>query len=124
MLVASAALCAAGARAAHAQEITLAIGSWCPYVCAQGDAPGLDGFVAEIARAALEPHGARVAFVVAPYERAIALVRANRANGIVAVTREDAPELVFPGIEQGFTVNRFFVRAGDPWRYRGLESFL
>jgi polar amino acid transport system substrate-binding protein len=111
-------LCSGPARAA---ELRMAIGSWCPFVCTREDAGGLNGFLPDIAAAILAREGVQLVLVPSSYSRAIALVKDNQVQAMAA-TKEDAPDLVYPALEQGRTSNTFFVRADNPWRYGGLAS--
>lgn len=110
-----------GSAAATAGEtVTLVADSWCPYNCdAKSPQPG---FVVEIAKQAFGKHGIEVNYTVMPWARAIDSVRSNKYTAIVGASREDAPDFVFPSVEQGWMVNSFYVRKGNPWRYKGVES--
>ena len=47
-------------------------------------------------------------------------VRQGDFTIMACMYREDAPDLVFPAVPLGKSVNRFFVRKGNPWRFDWL----
>lgn len=92
----------------------------CPYLCAPES--GRPGFLVEIARAAFEPRGYRVEVADVPWSRAIQQAKRGDIAGLVGAMRRNAPDLVYPEVEQAFTRMGFFVKRSNPWRYAGLVS--
>jgi polar amino acid transport system substrate-binding protein len=113
-------VCAAPPGAAA--ELRLVTGSWCPFECAEQEADGLKGYLNELAAAILAADGSALHFVATSYLRGIEMVSSGQADLLVGIAREDAPTLVYPELEQGITGHTFFVKAGNPWRYRGPDS--
>jgi polar amino acid transport system substrate-binding protein len=107
--------------AARAQEVKLTVGNWCPFMCVGGDETAR-GYLVDLTAAVFEHEHLKVSFVAVPYARALHLVRENRIQGLVGTTRPEAPDLVYPELEQGLSGSTFFVRADNPWRYRGPDS--
>ena len=105
---------------AHAETITLVADNWCPYNCdPKSEKPG---FVIEIAQKAFGKHGISIDYSVVPWTRAIEDTRQNKYTAIVAASRTDAPDFVFPSIPQGHMHNAFYVKKGNPWRFKDVDS--
>ncbi|MCP4577396.1 MAG: amino acid ABC transporter substrate-binding protein [Deltaproteobacteria bacterium] len=93
---------------------------WCPYNCAS-DAE-LPGYTIEVAKRIFEKAGHKLEYEIAPWSRSIKLVKEGHATAIVGVTRNEAPELIFPEQEFGISVIHFFKRKGFPWNFAGVAS--
>lgn len=102
--------------AAHAETVTLAADTWCPYNCAEG------GYMVEIARDIFQKNNIDVDYRVMPWKEAVEKARDGEVDGIVGATRDDAPDFVFPASLQGMSDMRFWVRDDSPWIYSGLDS--
>lgn len=101
--------------------ITIRADEWCPYNCEpHSDAPG---FMVEIAIRIFEEKGHTVDYAIMPWARAIQDTRKGKYNAIIGAGKEDAPDFVYPDIEQAQMVNVFYVKAGVPWTYQGVASF-
>ncbi len=103
-----------------ADTILLKSDVWCPYNCAP-DAK-LPGYAVEIAERILEKAGHTLKYETAPWSRALKLVKDGDTSAIIGVTKNEAPELIFPEQEIGISVIHFFKRKECPWNYRGIES--
>ncbi len=106
--------------AVRAETITIVADSWCPYNC-EPDAERT-GFMIEIAKRAFAKHNITVEYSIAPWSRAIEDTRQHKHTAIVGAARDDAPDFVFPAIEQGQMRNMFYVKKGNPWRFTGMDS--
>ena len=101
--------------------ITIRADEWCPYNCEpKSDLPG---FMVEIAVKIFESKGHTVDYDIMPWARAIQDTRKGKYNAIIGAGKEDAPDFIFPAIEQAQMVNVFYVRKGFPWQYAGVASF-
>jgi len=103
-----------------ADTILLKSDLWCPYNCAP-DAR-LPGYAVEITKRILEKAGHTLTYENTPWSRALKLVKDGDSSAIIGVTRNEAPELIFPEQEIGISVIHFFKRKGTPWRYSGIAS--
>lgn len=103
-----------------ADTILLKSDLWCPYNCAP-DAQ-LPGYAIEMAATILEKAGHKLRYEVAPWSRALRLVKDGDISAVIGVTKNEAPELIFPDQEIGISVIHFFKRKGDPWKYSGVGS--
>lgn len=106
--------------AAQADEVVLAADILCPVNCEPGsDKPG---YIVEIARAILEPHGHTVKYQVLPFARAIEETRRGDIDGVLGALKYDTPDFVFPEHEQGMLDEVFFVKKDSTWTYDGIDS--
>jgi polar amino acid transport system substrate-binding protein len=119
VLVVGVLLTAVLATAGAQKIISLEADYWMPF---NGDGKAETGYMIDIAKAVFEPKGYQVTFTVTPWARAVADTRSGKANAVVAAGVDDAPDFVFPKEEQGLGVQTFYVKAGSPWKYSGVES--
>lgn len=76
----------------------------------------------EIAQRAFARNHITVRYETMPWTDAIERARKGEFSGIVGAAQGDAPDFVFPSIAQGAVQNRFYVKAGRNWRYKGMRS--
>ena len=100
--------------------ILLKSDTWCPYNCALGNK--LPGYTIEIAKRIFEKAGHKLKYEIAPWSRALKLVKEDDITAIVGVTKNEAPELIFPEQEFGISDIHFFKRKGFDWIFAGTES--
>ena len=105
--------------AAMADTITLKADYYMPY---NGDGKTETGYALDIAKAIFESKGHKIAFVMTPWDRAVAEARNGKCNGVIGASTSDTPDFVFPAEEQGESVMLFCVKGGSPWRFTGVES--
>ena len=96
---------------------------WLPAMAGGDDKSDLPGFMVEIAVKIFESKGHTVDYDIMPWARAIQDTRKGKYNAIIGAGKEDAPDFIFPAIEQAQMVNVFYVRKGFPWQYAGVASF-
>lgn len=108
------------AAVANAETVTIVGDPWCPYNCeAVGNRPG---FGIEIAKEVFGAGRIEVAYQTLSWDVAVEKTRAGEFTAIIGASKEDAPDFVFPQRAIGSSNNVVVVRAGDPWKYSGLES--
>lgn len=106
--------------AARADVITIAADEWCPYNCVpDSDTPG---YMIEIAKAVFEPKGHTVQYVTVNWSRAVDSCRKGKYTAVVGAAKGDAPDFIFPEIDQGMIQNAFFVKKGTNWKYTDVNS--
>ena len=105
---------------AFPDTILLKSDTWCPYNCAL-DAK-LPGYTIEIARKIFEKAGHKLEYEITPWSRALKLVKEDDITAVVGVTRNEAPELIFPEQEFGISDIFFFKRKGFDWVFSGTAS--
>jgi len=121
-LAACAVLAGLRVSAGDPKLIKVGKGDWCPYVCEASDAGGKLGYAAHMIRTIFGKAGYKVEFVSVNYPRGIKMVRDGEHAIMACMYREDAPDLVFPKVPLGKSVNSFFVKSSNPWRFKGLQS--
>jgi polar amino acid transport system substrate-binding protein len=106
---------------AFSDTILLQSDIWCPYNCAPDSK--LPGYAIEIAKKIFEKAGHKFKYEVAPWSRSLKLAKEGQITAIVGVSRNEAPELIFPEQEFGISAIHFFKRKGFPWKFEGIGSF-
>ena len=105
---------------AFPDTILLKSDTWCPYNCAS-DAK-LPGYTIEVAKRIFEKAGHKLKYEIAPWSRSLKLVKGGDITAVVGVTKNEAPELIFPEQEFGISAIHFFKRKGFAWNFSGMES--
>ncbi|MGB4073977.1 substrate-binding periplasmic protein [Pseudomonas sp.] len=110
-----------------AQPLQVALDDYCPYYC-KADTPGEDrladppGFVIEILQHAFGSGPDDIRYHFLPWKRSVQELSQGTLDAIVIAAREEAPELVYPSIEQGRSQGCFYKKRGAPWVYAGPDS--
>jgi len=109
-----------GFSVSHAETVTIRADAWYPV----NGQPGSDrpGYMIELASTILAGHGYSVDYQTMPWERAVDSVRKGKYDCVVGAFRGDTPDFVFPRENWGRFATWFYTRAGNPWRYTGLDS--
>ena len=66
------------------EELRMAVGSWCPFVCTSAEASGRAGLLPDIATEILARRGVRLVLVPSSYSRAIALLKKGELQAMAA----------------------------------------
>ncbi len=107
--------------------IRVGIDDYCPYYC-KADSPQASrlaeapGFVIEIMQHAFGSKPDEIIYKFLPYNRSQHEVANGNLDAIVITTREEAPDLIFPDIEQGRSQGCFYKKSSNPWLYSGPRS--
>lgn len=109
-----------GVSVSHAETITIRADEWYP-VNGQPDSDR-PGYMIELASTILAGHDYSVDYQTMPWERAVDSVRKGKYDCVVGAFRGDTPDFVFPRENWGRIATGFYTRAGNPWRYTGLNS--
>lgn len=107
-------------HAAYAETITIVADVWCPYNCEANS--NKKGLMIEIAQRAFARNNIQVEYKTMPWTQAIKETREGKYNAIVGASHDDAPDFIFPSIQQAEMRNTFYVKKGSNWRYTGLDS--
>ncbi len=102
------------------ESIDIVADTWCPYNC-NPKSPH-PGFMVDIAKKAFARHNISVNYIVLPWTIAIDETRKGKHTAIVGASIDDAPDFIYPSINQGFMQNYFYVKKGNSWRYAGTDS--
>ncbi len=102
---------------ASCETVTLVADEWPPFNGKPGSRQ--EGYIVDIARKVFEGHGLKVVYRLAPWTRAVEMTRSGEADGAIGASKTDAAGCVFPREELSRNTLAFFVRKGNPWRFRG-----
>jgi polar amino acid transport system substrate-binding protein len=107
---------------AQEKVITLEGDSWPPYV--MDPAGGRNGFMVDMAVAALAQSGYEVKYKDMPWSRALEDTEKGKTDGAVGIYYSDAlhRKFIVPTEEMGISINKFFVRGDSAWTYTGTRS--
>ena len=101
-------------------EIILAADYWCPFNCQpQSSQPG---YMIEVAQRIFAQHNIKVNYQIIPWSRALKMCRKGEIAAVVGGYQSDAPDFIYPTIEQGMIGFSFFSLRNMNWRYLGLTS--
>lgn len=106
-----------------AEEIVVIQGDvWPPYV--MDPASGKNGFMIDIAAAALEGTNYRIQYANVPWSRALDGADKGTISGVVGIYETEAKlhAYVIPSEELGLSVNHFYTRTDSTWKYQGVSS--
>ncbi len=106
----------------YAETLTIGTGEWCPYICDPNIHNGLEGYLADVTSIVFKKAGYKIQLKKLPMERAFIMCRKGKIDGLLAIYREDAPDLIFPKKEQIINTEIFLTRKGNPWKYTGMQS--
>lgn len=101
------------------KEVRLLADPWCPHNCEDQAKPG---YMVEIAKKAFEKHGYKVTYEIVPWARAVEEVKQGKADAIVGAAKGDAPDFVFPSLEQGHSQNAYYTLPESKWEFKGHGS--
>lgn len=109
-----------GGLVAEPRELTMVADPWCPYNCEPGDTQ-TEGFLVELAKAALEPLGYKIHYKQVSWDDAIPAVRNGTYDILIASDPEESPGFVFPTYYAscGYAL---FARKGEGFAYHGPNS--
>lgn len=106
-------------RNEYFRTIVVGADEWCPYNCEPGhEAPG---YVIELLQRIFTDSGFSVEYVVKPWKRVLHEVRMGYMDAAVGAITVEAPDLVYPDAECGFTRTGLY-RANPSWTYTGPKS--
>lgn len=80
------------------------------------------GYMIDLARIIFAAHGYQVNYKNMPWDRDLMSVKKGNDDCVVGAFHSDAPGFVFPDESWGVAVIGIYVKKGNPWRYRGLDS--
>lgn len=105
----------------ESRVVRLVADNWCPVSCdAAAGTP--QGYAVDLARAVFTAAGYRVEYSLQPWARAVGETRAGRADAIVGILEENAPDFIYPRESIGTNTNVFFTLASNHWDFQGMAS--
>lgn len=76
----------------------------------------------DIAREVFEEKGIEVQYMTMPWKRALAETRKGVYTAAIGASKTDATGFVFPEEELARTKLAFYVKKGNPWKFKDIES--
>ena len=80
------------------------------------------GYMVEVMEKIFEPLGYTIDYKVVPLKRGLKNVAKGKLDATLAVSRTNAPNLIFPKEEFGSISDAFYVKKGTQWRFVGMDS--
>ncbi|MDD4972974.1 MAG: transporter substrate-binding domain-containing protein [Bacteriovorax sp.] len=105
---------------ASGETIILTGDKWCPFNCDPHSARM--GYMIEVAKIIFERKGHNIDYQVNSWIKSIENVRNSKATGLVATTKLDAPDFIFPQKSMGTNKDCFYVRAKDLWEFNEISD--
>ncbi|WP_157981016.1 substrate-binding periplasmic protein [Idiomarina tyrosinivorans] len=105
---------------AKADTLTMVADEWCPYNCKPNTQ--YPGFLVEVAQCALQPFGHRINYRIQPWQRAIASVHQNNAEGLLGVGQYEARPILLPKTPLLHAIHQTYTTTDSNWRYQRPES--
>jgi polar amino acid transport system substrate-binding protein len=120
ILVSSMLLFCAATLPADAETITLVADEWPPFNSTPDKQP--EGYMVDIAREVFKAHGIKVVYQIVPWKRALEGTRKGEYTAAIGPTKDEASYLVFPKEELARNRLSFWVKKGNPWRFKNRDS--
>lgn len=96
---------------------------WCPFNCEPTGAGSKEnGYMVEVARIIFERNGHNVVYQIDTWSNSIKSVKKGDATALLATTKADAPELIYPDKIMGANKECFYVKAKDKWEFIGVDT--
>jgi len=105
-----------------AQEFNFVDSVFCPLICDPIE-DQREGFLIDILRDALAESGHTLNFQIVPYKRALNIVSSGEADGLPAIYRTDAPDLLVGQSTISLGRNQFFIMSDTEWRFDGQNNW-
>lgn len=106
------------AVSASADIIRLRADDWCPFNCSEQK----KGYGVEVAEQVFAAAGHLIQYQLAPWSRSLEDCLRGEVEAVIGAAPVDSPDLVFGAEPIGQWDSTFVVKAGNPWRYDGVES--
>lgn len=103
-----------------AAKIVIVADDWCPYNCEPNTE--LPGYVVEIVQYIFSRHDIEVEYRYVSWELAVQGVEKGDYDAVIGATLVEVPSGIFPQEPIGKSQTQFIKRAGNNWRYYGVDS--
>jgi len=101
------------------KTISIVSDEWCPYVCDDKQNPG---FFIEVAREVFTNAGYKFEYTLLPWQRALDEAAKGSFDGVGVVNTVEGADFLLHEEPLGITIYKFFVKAGNKWRYKDIKS--
>lgn len=102
------------------KPLTFTADEWCPYICDDKSRPGI---IFEIIKEVFNNAGYNTEFFIMPWKRSLDEVENGKYNANALVNIAEGEAMLINKEPIAFSMYKYFVRAGDKWRYNGIKSF-
>ena len=102
------------------ETIILTGDQWCPFNCSPSSKKL--GYMVEIAKIIFERKGHNIDYQVDTMAKSIEKVRSSKATAIVAMSKSEAPDFIYPEKSMGSNRDCFYVKAKDKWEFTNLSD--
>lgn len=106
--------------AQQTKEIIIAADFWCPFNCQPNSKK--PGYMIEIAQRVFAQHNINITYQIIPWSRALKLCRVGNVSAVVGAYKSDAPDFVYPDVEQGMIGFSYFNLVQSTWSFQGITS--
>lgn len=107
-------------REVHADVLTFRADYSCPYVCdPQSSEPG---YMVELLKTIFKKEGIPIEVKITNWARSIQETRMNIAQGLIATSKGDAPDLIYPVKAMGATRPAIYTQKNSPWSLEENEN--
>jgi len=101
------------------KTISIVSDEWCPYVCNDKNKPG---FFIEVASEVFTNAGYKFEYTFLPWQRALDEANKGNFDGVAIVNKVEGADFLLQEEPLGITIFKFFVKAGNKWRYKDIKS--
>lgn len=101
------------------KEINIAAIDWCPQICVNEENPG---YIIDIVKMIYQNTGYHLSIKFYPWSRDIKYVREGKVDAILAPTKSEVPDLLYPTNEVGVQRMCFFTKISSDWLYEDNSS--
>lgn len=106
-----------------AETIVMKADRWCPFNCdSTASVKSVNGFMVDVAKIIFERKGHNVVYQVDTWSNSIKSVREGKATALLATTKADAPDFIYPEKSMGSNKECFYVKINDPWEFIDFRS--
>lgn len=103
----------------HAESISVSWTLWCPWMCDSIEKPGLS---VELVENAFKNEDIDVQFQKYAWSTGVSEVREGKILGILAPSKLEAPDFIFPSEPVAYQQMCFYVKRDSKWVYKNLDS--
>lgn len=108
----------------NSETIILKSEKWCPFACEPTSSTKSKdfGYIVEITKIIFERKGHNIDYQIDSWTNSIESARNGSTTAVVALSRNEAPDFIFPTINMGSNKECFYVNPADKWEYLTLEN--
>lgn len=104
----------------YSETIIMVGDKWCPFNCDPKSSKL--GYMVEVAKVIFERKGHNIDYQINSWVKSIEKVRNAKATALVATTKYDAPDFIYPSKSMGSNKDCFYVRAKDKWAFNEIND--